>query len=654
MRKLYSVALASLCLLAPLAAQEVPSDAALPKETRYLNSPGASQFPGADAAFLTDRVLFHVSPDGSTTYDEHDVIKLFTPAGVEGHKDLVRVYRSDIEKVEVVTARTILADGRVLEIPKSAIVDEPIFDAGDTRVNGDLRRLVIRYPGAAPNTIVEFHVRTTRKPYPGKKWWAVSYVQNPEPMVESEFIVEVPNGTNYRWASPGAPNLSPERSEAGDFERATWVVHNSPALTEEPSAPGVLTQMQRIEVSNFENWAQLRNWFEQIFEANVETAGPAATQAASLVEAGAGPTDKLDAIAGWVAKKRFLSGSLDDYRPRKASQLVDEPILTQVDGAVLLTSMLRSAGFTVKPVLAFEEPPEEMRETLPRFNRADGLLLQVGGPGGDTWWMDPRHPLEYAAHAPSGLQGGSVLASDSGEEGFERLQVTEADQNRIVTSIDARLDAKGRLELRFQTTEHGDSAAVYREASRELSESGKDERDQNLQRLFDRIARNYSARARVIEKYFSLEPKKGEPIDFSATLLVPDYAVRLGDKMAMPLPVRLSPQLLALADGEGPRKNAVRLDHPWREEHRLHLHLPSGAQVTDLPPTVQLKSPFGEYFATSRSEGNDVFYYSRLVVNRAWVPQGQAAELSEFARKIVESRSKPIVLNVAKTAQAEP
>ena len=118
MKRLVSVALVALTLGQFAPAQEIPKDTVLPVESKYLNSPTASHYPGANAIFLSDSVKFRVGTDGSTEYDEHDVIKVFTPAGVEDHKDLLRVYRSDLEKVEVDLARTILPVGRVLEIPK--------------------------------------------------------------------------------------------------------------------------------------------------------------------------------------------------------------------------------------------------------------------------------------------------------------------------------------------------------------------------------------------------------------------------------------------------------------------------------------------------------------------------------------------------------
>ena len=633
MKRLVSVALVALTLGQIAPAQDILKDAVLPVETKYLNSPTASQYPESNAIFLSDTVNFRVSADGATEYDEHDVIKVFTPAGVEDHKDLLRVYRSDLEKVEV---------------PKSAIADEAVFEPSETKTNQFMRRVVIRYPNVVPNSIVEYRIRTKKKPYPAGKWWGVSYVQNPEPMIESRFQVDVPAGSNVHFATPGYTNLVPEKSTHDGIDSTVYKIVQSPPLAQEAAGPALLTQMKRLEAGNFDSWGQLRSWFNQAFEANCETTGAVQTQTQRLITPGSTPTQQLVDIGTWATHKRFLSGSLDDFRPNKAGLLVDEQVLNAVDAAVLLTSMYRAAGFTVQPVLAFELPPEQVQADLPRFNRVDTLLLQVKQ-GNQSWWIDPRHPLEFDDAPPSGFQGGSALLASDEQQPFERLQSTAADANRVETQVEARLDDKGKLELRFNTVEHGASGAAYREASRELLDSGKEQREQQLSRLFERIAANYGTRARVLDKYFNLEARQGQPIDFAATVAVPDYTVRMGNKLAMIMPVRVNPQMINLAEANGTRTQPVRLDHPWREDVRLRLHLPANAELSELPATVQINSPFGSYFATARGEGREVYYYSRLIVNEALIPKEQAGELAQFARQVLQARGK-LLLTPVRTA----
>lgn len=650
MKRWMSVALAGLALVGVSRAQQLPPDVVLPTDKSFANSPDASAFPGSNAAFLSDDVTFRVLPDGSTQYDEHDFIKVFTAAGVEEHKDLLRVYRSDVETVEVVRARTILPDGRYLEIPKSAVVDEPIFEKKEGSVNHTFRRLLVRYPALSPNAILEFHLRTRRKPLPGGKWWAVSYTQNPEPMVSSRFTVEVPTGQFWRYATPGYGELEPQRSREGDFEQARWTIEKSPALQQEPAGPPLVQQMKRLEVSNFSDWNDLRSWFETHFEACAQ-ADPAITaQVKSLGGETASAQQTLELLGGWANKKRFLASSLDEFHPHPAASLLHEEVMTPVDAAVLMAALYRGANFSVQPVLAFELPAGEVQQSLPRFNRADNLLLRVSREG-KSWWVDPRHPLEFSPSPPSGLQGGSALMG-AAEQPLVALDSGLPEENRVVTDVEARLDERGRLELRFNSQEHGASGAMYREAGRELFESGKDERDRQLKRLFDRIAQGYGSRARVLDHYFNLSPKLGEPVDLAATLALPDFAVRIGDKLALPMPVRINPQLVNLAEVGGPRLHPARVDHPWREDCRLRLHLPSGTRVVELPETIQISSPYGSFFATARSDGKQLHYYSRLVIHEAVIPKEKVGELAEFARQVVRARGRVLLAPNQGTARS--
>lgn len=651
MRRLVSAALAGWLWSCPAWGQNLPKDLQLPVDETYLKSPGASQYPEANAIFLSDDVTFEVQKDGSTQYEEHDVIKVFTPTGVEEHKDFVRVYRTGLEKVEILRARTILPDGRVLEIPKSAFNDEPVFPGATSGPNKDLRKLSLRYPAVSPNSIVEFHVRTQRKPYLEGKWWAVSYVQNPDPMVRSTFTIRLPEGSFVASATPGYEDLQPERRVESGRQVLKWTIENSPALPQQAAAPGLLTQMKRLEVSNFRGWPEVRKWFERGFEGSVQSDGPVLKKMQELTGIGE-PSEKiLQSLGEWVNKKRFLGSALDDFRPVAAGQLVEEDVLNPLDAAILLTSLYRAAGLTCQPVLVCEAPPQEMKKALPRLTRMDYVLLKVGD-SKQTWWVDPRRPLEYDAEPPSGFQGGSALSGRNDDQPFESLALSPAERNRVVTEVDARVDSRGRLELRFNTTEHGASGMVFREASRELLNNQKDERDQKLQNLFERIAAGYGNGARVLENYFELRPETGAPVDFAATVAVPNYAMKVGDKMALMLPLRMNAQLVNLAQEEKPRTQPIRLDHPWREEQKLRLKIPEGSRVAEVPPTVQIESPYGSYFATARVEGQDVFYYSRLIVNTAWVPQAEAAELAKFARQVFEARGK-LMLEAPGSGQAE-
>ena len=639
MKRWLTAACFSLALALPASAQEIPAGIKLPTDMRFQTSPGTVEYPHAKALLIQDTILFTARPDGTSEFEEHDVIKVLNDRGVQEHREVLRVYQSDFETIEVKRACTILPDGRVLEIPKQAIVDEPLFP--DSKVYKNLRKFEIHYPGVRPNSIVEFHLVTKRKALPGNKWWAVTYVQNPDPMLESTFDVRVPNGATLRWNAPGLGSLNPEKTADGSWDRYFWRVKQLPPYQAEPLAPSSLTAMQRIEVSNFESWNELRGWFDKGWATATEPSEKITQQASSLYAADASPEARAQAILKYVSQKKILQVPTENLQPRPAQDVMGEDVLVPLDAAALTASLFQAAGLKAQPILAVELPSERLAGQLPRANRVSQVLLKVTA-GSRVYWLDSEHLAELQDSPPSGYLGMGALLGD-GDNIFQDLPGAQPDTNGHETRVEARVDREGRAEVLLSTTEYGKSGLIYREAGRELLASGKDKREQILERLFERIARNFSPRARVHDRFFSLGTKAGEPFDLSTTLSVPGYAMFEGDRGRMPLPIQPNEQIAGLVSNPGPRTQPVQFGHPIREEVRLHLIFPTGTKVLDLPATAQVDSPYGSFFATSRSEGNELWYYSRLTLDKTWVPVEKTVELMDFARKVLASQTTPIV-----------
>ncbi|CAN0162546.1 unnamed protein product [Phaeothamnion confervicola] len=167
MKRWITAACFSLAMALPSASQEIPAGVKLPTDQRFQNAPGASQYPQAPGLLLQDSISFRAQADGSNEFEEHDVIKVLNDQGVQEHRELLRVYQSENESIEVKRACTILPDGRVLDLPKQAIIDEPLMPTSSAYKG--LHKFEIHFPGVKPNAIVEFHLVTRRKPNPDKK-----------------------------------------------------------------------------------------------------------------------------------------------------------------------------------------------------------------------------------------------------------------------------------------------------------------------------------------------------------------------------------------------------------------------------------------------------------------------------------------------------
>jgi len=621
-------------------AQEAPGKSLLRVETKYQNSPGQAQYPQAKAVILEDFISFQAEPDGSTVFTEHDVVKVLNENGVEEHTDVIRTYRAGAEEIQVQHARLITPEGGVVEIGKESISDTPLLET--SKLYGGLRKVVIHYPKVVPGSIVEYDIVTRKKPLWNKKWWATSYVQNPDPIVISTFTVKVPAGAEMQWAAPGLADGKPKKTMEGGYDRYDWVVKDSPAQAKESNAPSALVTMNRVEVTNFASWAEVASWISTAWQPTLESNNKISVLTAGLLPPGGDARSKAEAVLSWLGKnKQTAEMPVEEFTPHPPATLVDESPLSTLDAAALACAMLRFAGLEANPVLAFGVPEATLRTQIPRPNRIDAILVSVRS-GDRQWWIDPEHLGELLDSPPSGYQGLAYLRTDGT---LSSLPASKPDQNRQEMNVEAYVDDTGRAEVTINLRQTGDSGVIWREAGRELASAGRELREQTLDRIFARMARAFSPRARIHDRFFTLGGEAGEPFDMSVSLVIPGFA-SLGEggpptgtgipPMSMPLPLQPNERVAPLAAETG-RQQPIVFPHPFREETRLHVVFPAGTKVNSVPPELVRKTPFGDFYATARADGNQLWYYSRLTVNSTWIPTDQAPAFLELVRAVMAS-----------------
>ena len=118
MNKKISHRVLSLSLIAMLVMLLAPAGAQLgitPTDPRISAPATPDMFPEASAVLMMDDIKFDVLPDGTHTFEEHDAIKVLTQEGIEENASLVRMVDTSKSEVEILMARTIKADGKILD-----------------------------------------------------------------------------------------------------------------------------------------------------------------------------------------------------------------------------------------------------------------------------------------------------------------------------------------------------------------------------------------------------------------------------------------------------------------------------------------------------------------------------------------------------------
>lgn len=619
-----------------------PGRSLLRKDTRWVDSPGPKDYPDASALILYDDIGFKLNPDNSTAYSEYDVVKVLTNEGVEGHQSLVRVYRQGQGVIKLDEARVIGPDQTVHDVDPASVVDAPLIP--NSKVYADYRRFELEFPDVTPGAITEYRLTTSRKAYPQGAWWATSYVQNPEPLLISIFTVQAPLGRELRWAAPGLVPAKPTRSEADGNQILRWQVPAQSALRTEPAMPEAESLLRRVDLSSFDSWNALGDWFYASWKPAVQGDGRLNMIASGLLPTGGTPEERVQALLTWiVTNKKQVDLSYEQYLPNSAPALLDEPVLSYMDTSVLASAMLEFAGFHTQPVLAFNVPESQLERELAQPTQVARVLLYLPDVGGHSFWFDPAHPGQLLEGPPGGFQGRAALFLGPQGTRLANTGVDAFDANRDETRIEARVDEEGSAELSISKQQFGEAAIFLREAARSLASADRSRREAILRSLFAAMAQAYSPLAQVHDRYFPEKDPPTEGFPIGLTLIVPDYVAVEGEKRQVTIPIQLDQRIAQLADSPADREHPLQFDHPFRDDSQVHLMLPEGSQILSLPEPVQLDNPYLSFLLTSRQEGRQAWFYSRLVVKQAWIPVEDYAQVLDVAKKVAQVANTPLV-----------
>lgn len=610
----------------------------------------------ADSILLLDDIRFDVMPDRTHAFDEHDAVKVMTRDGVDENATLVRVVDTSQSSIEVLMARTIKADGRVLKAgpPQLGTL------APGSKVYDSVKRFTLRFPDVEVGDIVEFHIRTTHKPKPGGHFWATTYVQNPMPIIDSTFTVTIPEDVPFRTATPGHPGSKPVAEEVVidgvTYKRLKWDIDEEEAYDFQPLAPKAISLLKRIEVSSFENWEQVAEYVEKDWKKHSVFSEGLALRVAGWMPDGGELNARASALVKELNRKRKVAGFLAEAPEfHFPASTFDEELVSSPDAALLTSVALSAAGIDNIPVLTFGVSADSLSDELPIPEKVNKIVLEIPRAGEAPLWFDPESPGFVEDILPAKTSDTAALSWDSrfdGGQGLVDLQVASAFQNREEIAIEGRLEKTGGAELTLQYDRYGANSLDSRQAARDIQEGAREARDRALQAFFNNTARAFGPRARLLGRYFELDSEVADPFSLSLTVAVPGYAQVQDQTLLVPLP-RFLPSSLRAAARQRNRKTPLVFDQPFQQDVRIHLIFPEGAQVKDAPESIVKRTPEAEFVATGRAAGNEAWYVGRLTVFDPWIEDEGLQRNLETLQEALKSEDTILKVELSKGGAAQ-
>jgi len=235
---------------------------------------------------------------------------------------------------------------------------------------------------------------------------------------------------------------------------------------------------------------------------------------------------------------------------------------------------------------------------------------------------------------PEDEQGSFALIAGGDSGSLVKMPETPPESNSVERQVEASLSAEGDLNATVRERALGQRAVDYRREFRNLS------RPEYVKRVEGRISRGATAAkvSKVEPTDRSTEGRFDLDVEFSAS----SYAQLMQGRLLVFKPAVVS-RRESLFLTEAARRHPIVLDaHAFTET--VHLKLPAGFLVDELPDPLKIDGPFGSYKTTYEVKNNELLFTRTLAQRAGTIPAAQYQTVRSFFERIRAAESAPVVL----------
>lgn len=614
------------------------------------NAPGEAEYPDAAAVFLKLEDTVEIDADGSMHAWRNSLTKVLTLMGRETYSNRTFLYNSDESTLSMAKGVTVRSTGRAVEVEKDAVNDvTPAFLQGATMYANVLEK-VISFPVAGPGSTMELRLEETRTPPRDGSFSGVVYLGSDDPTLDAAFTLRYPADRpvpgNLAIAGAIGDITINKTSKSGELSFSTADV---PGIVPEENMPPATELYPRVIYTSYGSWDEVAAFLAGEFFPHVQTDGAVAERAAQLTAGMTSTEDKVRAIFLDVTtgvRSVYLDLGVGGYDPNDASVVLANKYGDTRDKAVLLVSMLRSAGVEAWPaaVASRRAAPDvaPLLESVPTPRLFDHLLVAVRDEGGYRF-LDPLIDDAAYGYLRWGRGNTALLVRDdgSGERvGIPGFEPKENAAHRFL-SVTVRPDGSATVTASCDLSGYFD---------RKTRMALKDAQPSDVQKAFDTGANVVSTGAKDVSHATSDLRTLTAPVHVEQEMDAPDFAVPQGDMMI----VRVPPFPYEFATtGIAPTLSERRFAfvYPCEVDNRLEvtIRVPQGYDVARLPEPVSISTPTADFDLTCEwdSAQRTVTWRQDVVVRSARIEVGDYAQFKAGHDAITAPKNRLVLLERA-------
>jgi hypothetical protein len=673
-------------------AQQKPTE----KSSEKTQEKPAPKIP-AQIELLETRVGFETN--GDSRKEVHAVVKINDELGVRQFARLNFDFNRAFEQVEIPLVRVTHQSGGTVDVLPSAITDTPNPAVVNAPAYQDVRVKSVRILGLEPGDSLEYRVITTTTHHPLAPDFWYEHTFDRTGVVSHEILeldlpasrFEKSEATKFLPPTPGNPAgaafsqdeivSEQERLRSGKIyissetqgasqvksdERGEARLHyswnvpsESPRHKPPPSEPEASGQPD-IAVTTFSSWPQVVGALSQACYIVPATASYTAEEKQTAkLQLEPHRSDDLEALYDYVSQKiRTVDLPLSSagFHARLPADTLSSGYGTPSDKAALLIALTRGATPSCGFVLDSERWPLSQ---VPRPSSFDQILVHVTA-GSRSLFLDPSLEVAPFGEVRADLRGrdflietnpaqlvGHIVQGYSDYYSWEKIprDLPFASSQRV--TIDATLDAAGKLTARPHYVMRGDNELLLRVA---FHQSSKEKWDEVAQLL----ALSDGFRGKISKATASDPYETHVPFSVSYEIAQPKFL----DWSKKPLRIPAILPLLGLPDppaktAPGASPTPIDLGTPLDVEVNATIHLPPGT-TAHIPTGTSVQRDFATYSSSYSAKEATLTATRHLNFILKEIPPDRAADYNAFLRAVQNDESQFFTLERSEPPAPKP
>ncbi len=462
---------------------------------------------------------------------------------------------------------------------------------------------------------------------------------------QSKLVVKTPPGYELRYKEYNF------QGNAGitDFEggkKYEWTVANLKPLKREPLMPSWARERTYVALAptafeienisgNMKTWKEFGGFIYQLTKNRDQLPEPVAAKAKQLIAGVNDPYQKIAILYKFLQDNtRYISIQLGigGWQTIPAAKVAQNGYGDCKALSNYMSALLREAGLPSKYVLINSGDDGLYMDQGFVSNQFDHAILCVPMPK-DTVWLECTSSILPAGYLGDFTYNRPALIIDETGGTLVRTPTYKKSENLQIRNIEAVVEDGGNLKARALTRYTG---LQQDDLYSMVKTKGKDDIMKMQRNRFDLPTYD------IVDYKYDEKPGKIPELTETIDLSVTGFAQVSGKRLFL-VPNVLSKSGVKLTV-DSIRRFDIELDYDYYDSDTVHIKVPVGYEVENLPKPQTIRSKFGDYTSSFVFENDMVIYTRSLTQNHGRYPATDYPEFVAFKQNVHKSDRVKVVL----------